>query len=93
MSSIAQVKSDWVDGNLVFSGVDGTVLLTIDSANAKVLIPEIVATSFALATKATFQDDVADVTGTVTDVKHNLAVAAINGIQDALIAAGLMDAS
>jgi hypothetical protein len=43
----ANVTSQWVDGNLVFSDEAGTVLLTIDALNNRISTPSISATAIA----------------------------------------------
>lgn len=92
---VANVKSDWVEGKLVFKGFDGTVIATFDGVNNTLDIADLNVptggTILANGTQAALIADVADAAGAAPDAaEFNAAADAINAIIDALQGVGIV---
>lgn len=89
MSSTDNVRSKYVDGNLVFYKTeDETPLLTLNPEDASVLV-----STLALETQASNQADLSVIVGAPAEADHNDLVVAINELKDAIVAGGIMAAA
>jgi hypothetical protein len=92
---ITNIKSEWIDGDLVFSNNNGTEIARFDSSEntlsvEDLVVAEMVVTTFALSTKSDNVEDVAEATGTDVDTELNALAMAVNALKDALVDAGIM---
>lgn len=91
--SVANIRSEWVGGDLIFKDDAGNELLRMEKSGVKTTIANLESTAFNLGTKVDYIADTADISDSVTVEKVNAIIADVNTIKEVFVTAGIMTAS